>query len=80
MAESRMEEMHMENQYTVLVEKHRSIEARLAAELKRPLPDSLAVQRLKREKLLLKEEIVSWEGLIRAVRTRPVRQSGALHS
>ncbi len=80
MAVSRMAEMHMENQYEVLIEKHRSIEARLAAELRRPLPDSLTVQRLKREKLVLKDEIVSWEGLMRAVRIRPVQQAGALHS
>ena len=80
MAVSRIKKIHIENQYDVLIEKHRSIEARLAAELKRPLPDSLAVQRLKREKLVLKDEIVSWEGLMRAVRIRAVQQSGGLHS
>ena len=77
---SRMEEMHLENQYAVLIEKHRSVQARLTAELKRPLPDSLTVQRLKREKLLLKDEINSWEGLMRAARLQPVQQSGLLHS
>ena len=70
--------MHIETQYEVLIEKHRSIEARLAAELKRPLPDSLIVQRLKREKLVLKDEIMSWEGLMRAVRERCVQTAGAL--
>ena len=70
--------MHIETQYEVLIEKHRSIEARLAAELKRPLPDSLIVLRLKREKLVLKDEIMSWEGLMRAVRVRSVQTAGAL--
>ena len=49
--------MHIENRYDALIERHRRIEAKLAAELKRPLPDSLALQRLKREKLLVKDEI-----------------------
>ena len=80
MAVSRMEEMHIESRYEVLIEKHRSIEAKLAAELNRPLPDSFTVQRLKREKLVLKDDIASWEGLMRAVRIRPVQQVEALHS
>ncbi len=78
MALSRIEEMHIESQYEVLIEKHRSIEARLAAELKRPLPDRFIVQRLKREKLVLKDEIASWEGVMRAVRSRAVQPAGVL--
>ena len=70
--------MHIESQYEVLIEKHRSIEARLAAELKRPLPDRLVVQRLKREKLGLKDEIVSWEGVMRSVRSRSVQPAESL--
>ncbi len=72
--------MHIENRYNALIERHRRIEAKLAAELKRPLPNSFAVQRLKREKLLVKDEIESWERLLSAVRVQPVLQSGALHS
>ena len=72
--------MHIENRYDALIERHRRIEAKLAAELKRPLPDSLALQRLKREKLLVKDEIESWERLMSAVRVQPVLQSGVLHT
>ena len=63
-----------------MIERHRRIEAKLAAELKRPLPDSFAVQRLKRQKLLVRDEIASWERLLSAVRFQPVLRSGALHS
>lgn len=72
--------MHVENRYDALIEKHRRIEAKLAAEMKRPLPDSLALQRLKRQKLLVRDEIGSWERLMHAVRAKPVLQVGALHS
>ena len=72
--------MHIENRYDALIEKHRRIEARLTAELKRPLPDMFSVQRLKREKLLVKDEIESWERLMSAIRVQPVLRSPALHS
>ncbi len=40
-----------------LTARHAKLEASLAAETKRPLPDSARLARLKREKLKLKEEI-----------------------
>lgn len=40
-----------------LANRHARIEASLAAELKRPLPDAAVVRRLKAEKLKLKDEI-----------------------
>ncbi len=72
--------MHIENHYDALIEKHRRIEASLTAEMQRPLPDSLALQRLKRRKLILKDEIESWERLLNAVRIKPMRQAGRLHA
>jgi hypothetical protein len=42
-----------------LANRHARIEANLAAELKRPVPDSALVRRLKAEKLKLKDEISS---------------------
>lgn len=72
--------MQMENRYDALIERHRRIEAELAAEMKRPLPNSLAMQRLKRRKLLIKDEIDSWERLIGAARLRPVLRSSAPHA
>ena len=51
------------------------IESEIAAEMKRPLPSNFAVQRLKWERLLLKDEIDSWERLICAagLPLRPLR-------
>ncbi len=63
--------MGLETRYDALIEKHRTIEARLADEMKRPLPDSLVLQRLKRQKLLVKDDIQSWERLMAAVRVKP---------
>ncbi len=37
--------------------RHAQLETRIAAETQRPLPDNLAITRLKREKLRLKEEL-----------------------
>lgn len=38
--------------------KHAGLEARLRDEMARPVPDTATIQRLKRQKLRLKEEIV----------------------
>ncbi len=59
--------MRTEARYQSLRAKHRKIEDRLAAEMQRPLPDSLLLQRLKRRRLVVKEEIESWERLIGAI-------------
>lgn len=42
-----------------LANRHARIDANLAAELKRPVPDTVVVRRLKAEKLKLKDEINS---------------------
>ena len=72
--------MDIENRYDALIERHCRLETRIAAEQKRPLPDALLLQRLKREKLLLKDEIESWERLLAAIRVRPVFRAGAPHA
>jgi hypothetical protein len=41
-----------------LAARHASLDATLAAEARRPLPDQVRLAQLKREKLRLKEEIV----------------------
>lgn len=41
-----------------LLARHARLDASLATELKRPLPDATNLRRLKREKLKLKEEIL----------------------
>jgi uncharacterized protein YdcH (DUF465 family) len=40
-----------------LIARHARLDASLAAELKRPLPDPATLRRLKREKLKLKDEM-----------------------
>ena len=72
--------MQIEKRYDALFEKLRGIEARLAAELTRPLPDMFAVQRLKRQRLLVEDEIEFWERLMRSIRVQPVLRSRALPS
>lgn len=42
-----------------LQQKHAGIEMQIHAELRRPLPDMVAIQALKKKKLKLKEKIAS---------------------
>ena len=46
-----------------LVERHRELEALIADEMRRPWPDLFALQRLKRQKLVVKDQIVAGERL-----------------
>ena len=48
-----MANAHLDN----LAARHARLDASLAAELKRPLPDAAVLRRLKREKLKLKDEL-----------------------
>ena len=59
--------MGFASRYQALIASHRSVEEKIESEMKRPMPDSLILQRLKRRKLLLKDEIESWERLMGAV-------------
>ncbi len=49
-----MPNSHLES----LTARHARVDAKLAAESRRPLPDAVALTKLKREKLRLKEELV----------------------
>ncbi|WP_448585808.1 YdcH family protein [Thermaurantiacus sp.] len=40
-----------------LATRHKSIEGQIAQEMRRPVPDSMLLARLKREKLKVKDEI-----------------------
>ncbi len=48
------------SRYESLMTKHRDLEAALAAEMKRPLPDTFVVQKLKRTKLVIKDALAEW--------------------
>ena len=67
--------MRNHNHHDALLQKHRKLEAMIAAELNRPLPDSLEVQRLKRQKLLVKDEIEAWERVLHVVRADTPRRT-----
>jgi len=67
--------MRNHNHHDALLTKHRKLEAKIAAELSRPLPDSLVLQRLKRQKLLVKDEIESWEKILHIVRADTPRRT-----
>lgn len=54
--------MSLENRIESLKTRHASLEGRIAAEDLRPMPDSDALGRLKREKLRLKEELERMRG------------------
>ena len=51
---------------------HADLEARIDAEVKRPLPDDLLVQRMKRQRLKAKDEIAAIAGVMRTVERRPM--------
>jgi len=47
--------------------RHGKLEARIETEHQRPLPDTSVLQRLKREKLHLKDELARYDGLSRTL-------------
>ncbi len=49
--------MSLEAHFEMLSLKHHNLDALLQEEASRPLPDFTAIQRLKKQKLLLKEEL-----------------------
>lgn len=54
--------MSDENFVQSLKAKHAALDAKIAEEMKRPLPDETVISDLKRQKLKLKEEIEAAEG------------------
>lgn len=51
--------------------RHRALESRIRDEMKRPLPEFLSLQALKRRKLVVKDEIEAIEGVLRTLARRP---------
>ncbi len=50
-----------------IARKHRQIDQEITQESRRPLPDAAVLQRLKRQKLQLKDEMARHEGLLRTL-------------
>ena len=46
---------------------HRDLETRIDEELRRPLPNTLTLQRFKRHRLLAKEKLEAWQHLMAAI-------------
>lgn len=59
------------SQYHQLVNSHRWIDEKLSAEMERPMPDSMTIQRLKRRKLAIRDDIESWERLMSVIGGKP---------
>lgn len=57
------------SRYRALMLTHHSLQERLDEEMKRPLPDAAIVQRIKRRKLSIKDELASISRLLDAMRT-----------
>lgn len=55
------------SRYRALLLTHHSLEEKLADELGRPLPDAAIVQRLKRRKLAIKDELAPIDRLLDAI-------------
>jgi len=47
------------NRVVALNNRHKLLESKIAQEAKRPLPDGLAIRGLKKQRLLLKEELAA---------------------
>jgi hypothetical protein len=52
------------SRYRALLMTHRSLEEKLQAEMRRPLPDAALVRRIKRRKLLVKDELAAIDRLL----------------
>jgi hypothetical protein len=52
--------MHKTIHYYALIARHYSLENRIAAENKRPLPNFVALQKLKRHRLLVKDKLEAY--------------------
>ncbi len=57
------------SRFRALLMTHRSLEEKLEAEMKRPLPDTAVLRRLKRRKLSIKDELEGIQRLLEAMRT-----------
>ena len=64
---SKASSMGIFNRYGALAQTHRSLEEKLAAELRRSAPDNQLIRRIKKRKLLIKDEMAGIERLLEAI-------------
>ena len=69
--------MAIERRYATLKKRHRTLENMIVQEMSRPLPDHMKLQRLKRLKLWVRDEIELFSGLLRSLRRQADGRLGA---
>ncbi|MCG8595248.1 MAG: YdcH family protein [Kiloniellales bacterium] len=60
------------NRYRALAQTHQSLEEKLEAETSRPAADDQLIRRIKKRKLLIKDEMASIERLLEAINAETV--------
>lgn len=69
--------MMIEDRMSALHQRHATLEAELREEMRRPIPNAMEVQRLKRRKLRVKDQMQILEGLYRTLRADGDRPTAA---
>jgi hypothetical protein len=67
----------LEAHIAALQGRHHDLEERIAREQRRPAPDASLLQTLKRRKLLIKDDMTRFEGVLRSLRPRGQAQAAA---
>ena len=65
--ETRANPAALSSRLAAMRRRHRTLDARVADEQNRPRPDATLLQKLKREKLRLKDELSRIDGLLRTL-------------
>ena len=68
----------MERRFNALVLRHARLDRQLRQEVRRPFKDGLAIQRLKRLKLRVKDEMALLKGVMRTVRVPDLHRRGPI--
>ena len=68
----------MERRLNALVLRHARLDRQLRQEVRRPFKDGLAIQRLKRLKLRVKDEMALLKGVMRTVRMPDLGRHGSM--
>ncbi|SFQ57719.1 hypothetical protein SAMN05421853_1113 [Roseivivax halotolerans] len=74
---ARLKPFSIEARLATLQKRHRELEDRIASERQRPAPCSVALQKLKRRKLGVKDEMVHFDGVLRTLDIQPDTQPRA---
>ncbi len=69
--------MSIFNRYRALAQTHRSLEEKLAAELRRSAPDNQLIRRIKTRKLVIKDEMAGIERLLEAIDAETESDTGS---